>query len=551
MAAIAAAEEGASVAIVTRGYLGNSGSTFCSVSRGWGISAATRAQDPFDSPSEHLRDILDAAQGMSIPSLAKVLANEAPARLAELTEMGVPLIPVRGCHCFNRRERSVRAFDTDRTRQVLADAVRSRGVHVIEQSTVVSLLMASGRCVGVRVMREGVASSDDISSGAVVLAGGGGTGLFAFNLGDPCNIGYSYYLALTSGATLTNMEFVQFAFGLTWPVPRALFAEELFSLRPILMNGLGEDVTSRYFSREQYDELCSLRATHAPYTCACPSSAIDRAIFSEIANGRASRHGGVSLRIPQRTDEKSLDGGLAEWLEWLGGMGADLFAGDVEIAPFAQAFNGGILIDEHGRASVRGLYACGEAAAGPHGADRVGGNMMAAALVFGARAGAHAARYAVETPPARGIKGVVVGPDLGEGARLGGYGRLEQLRIIMSRACSVSRDEDQLCQALSEIDLLARNEMSSAELSLRRTDLTDGQPDNAVASADLWAALVVSKAVLASALLRRESRGGHFRQDFPKRDDVNKASRIEVQMDLSGNLVLRARWLGEPYRLPL
>jgi len=548
-AAIAAAGEGASVAVVTRGRLGNSGSSFCHLSRGWGISAATGVQDPADSPSEHLRDILDAAQGMSIPRLAEVLADEAPARLSDLAGMGVPLTPVRGCHCFNRRERSVRAFDVNMTRQVLADAVRSRRIHIIEESTVLSLLASSGRCAGVRVLEKQSDSAYDISSGAVVLASGGGTGLFSFNLGDPCNIGYSHYLALLSGATLTNMEFVQFAFGIAWPVPGALFAEELFSLRPVLTNGLGEDVTSKHFSADQYAKLCALRATHAPYTCACPSSAIDRAIYGEIANGRASRHGGVSLRIAPATGGEPPKSGLGEWLDWLRGMGADLSTGDVEIAPFAQAFNGGIVIDEHGRTSVQGLYACGEAAAGPHGADRVGGNMIASALVFGTRAGRNSARYAAETwRAARGGQGAAVAhyAPAGDGTPTEAR-HLGRLRSIMFKACSLVRDEDGLQQAIGEIDSLTRDGVTQSNSSCRgitpACDAVCGAADSARASMDLHVALTVSKVILSSALLRRESRGSHFRRDFPQ-PDAAYGGRIEVRMDPSGNLTYTAPWLG-------
>lgn len=547
MAAIAASDGGARVMMLVKGRLAQTGSTFYPLTPGWGVSAATGRADPSDSPEVHYEDIIAAAQGMCDPRLARILATEAPGRLEELEKMGILLRPVEGCHCFNRKPRSVVAYDMSNIKKVLSEEVQRRGIRVIEGCRATSLIVENGECIGVR----GIVSGDSgrvpdgggpgqpagrsitIYAPAVILATGGGGGLFKYNLTTQDVAGDGYALALRAGATLTNMEFIQISFGMVAPVWSALFTEQFFEYRPRLLNGRGEEFIERYFPRETYLEYCDLRKTHAPYTVTDPSSAIDRAIFSEILAGRGTERGGVIVDFSHLSRSELESGPLAGWLRWMKRLGADLYKDRVEIAPFVQAFNGGVVIDEQCQTTVPGLFACGEVAAGPHGADRLGGNMMASTMVFGARAGLFAAQRAGAN---RGA-GAARATQTVSAGRAGGEGRaaslLEELRQMMSLSANVIRDEEGLRRGLGVIEELEREY---------------GLVSEGPVPIDLSNALLVDKVILSAALLRKESRGGHFRGDYPARDDSQFGTRLGVRLDpeAGGRLLFRPMAASQP-----
>jgi len=195
--------------------------------------------------------------------------------------------------------------------------------------------------------------------------------------------------------------------------------------------------------------------------------------------------------------------------------GMDLEAGPVAIAPFAHAFNGGIVIDEHGRTAVPGLYACGEVAAGPHGANRVGGHMLSVLLVFGARAGRHAAESAASAPRAA--------PD---GESVASAGRLVAALNQQVNAAGPSAVRRAVQEALSPA-MIAKDEVSlgTALAELERIGGSSRPSDGAVSPTETAAALGVAnlrqmaELVVRSAQLRRESRGPHYRTDFPKEEE--------------------------------
>ncbi|NPV55024.1 MAG: FAD-binding protein [Firmicutes bacterium] len=567
-AAIAASDGGARVMMLTKGRLCQTGSTFYPLTPGWGVSAATGLADPSDSIEAHYEDIIAAAQGMCDPGLARILATEAPVRLKELEEMGILIRPVEGCHCFNRKPRSVMAYDMSNIKKVLGDEVRRRGVTVIEGCRATSIILEEGECAGVRgvmgvmggdpgggqpVKRpamQSVAQPITVYAPAVILATGGGGGLFKYNLTTRDVAGDGYALALRAGATLTNMEFIQMSFGMVAPVWSALFTEQFFEYQPRLVNGEGEEFIERYLPRETYLEYCYLRKTHAPYTVTDPSSAIDRAIFSEILAGRGTERGGIIVDFSHVPRSELESGPLGGWLRWMKRLGADLYEDRVEIAPFVQAFNGGVVIDEQCQTTVPGLFACGEVAAGPHGADRLGGNMMASTMVFGARAGSFAAQRAKVAKIAKakrrvGASRTTQTDSAGPAAPAGTPGRsgsgdaalpagavasglVEELRQMMSLSANVIRDEEGLRRGLERIEALKREYGLAPEGPVE--DAGAGTSAGDPALLDLLNALLVDKVILEAALLRRESRGGHFRSDYPTRNDTEFGTRLEVRI---------------------
>ena len=528
-ASIAAAKGGAKVILLTGRSFGYSGSSFTPLSMGWGISAATGYQDRTDSPKVHFSDIETAAAGMFIPELAEILVNEAPDFVEELKDMGIPLRPVEICTCFNTKPRAFRAYDVSAVRAVFGQQLHTRGIQVIDNCRALDLLVDDEGYRGVIAKQYGSASGNQaehilISSSTCILASGGAGGMFKYNLTTGEVMGDGHAMALRAGARLTNFEFIQFAFGVTSPMLKALFPEAFFAYCPRLINSEGVDIAAKYFTPQEYASLCEQRATHAPYTSRFDSCAIDRAIYKEIIDGRARPGGGILVDLSVRSKSELESGRLGHWVEWYKNRGVDIYYEGVEIAPFVQAFNGGILINQKGETDVKRLYACGEIAAGPHGADRVGGNMMATTMVFGTRAGKHAAELAStdkRVMSENDAKRLIGGEHTQSTGRLDYDKEILQIKQAMYDYCGIERDAKHL---------------QAAEEAL--TKMYEGLPVGQ--GFELGNCITTARAVIASALAREESRGSHYRSDYPHPDDSEFGRRIETRMDReSGQLICK------------
>lgn len=351
IAAIEARKQGVDVLIVTEGMTGRRGASFFSASPVRGIDASPEGDR--QSIETHFREIVAAGLGYADETLARILAEEAPARLRELVESaGVAPRPGRFRGCFSDHPRTVQFDNLPALQKALNHCIAVAGIRVIEECAVTKLIVKNGVIVGASgLMRDGAPIA--ISTPSVILAAGGGCGLFERTLTSPHQIGDAYVLARHAGAEVRNLRFFQIMIGTRSPginfFPLALFDDP----RTRLVDDQGNDHTDRLRA------AMALRNRHFPFTTRDASMAIDLA----------------AAEMP---------------------FFADTSMGKFALFPCAHASNGGIVIDERAETSVRGLFACGEAATGMHGADRLGGNMFSAALVFGARAGQHAALRAHE-----------------------------------------------------------------------------------------------------------------------------------------------------------
>ena len=275
--------------------------------------------------------------------------------------------------------------------------------------------------------------------------------------------------------------------------------------------------------------------THAPYTSLCPSGEIDRAVFSEISAGRGTKNGGLIADFSHVDPSEFTVGDLGEWFAWMRHIGIDFGRQQIEIAPFVQAFNGGVIIDEHCRTTVPGLFACGEVAAGPHGADRLGGNMMIGNMVFGTRAGLAASQFALsgqrdvtsyafdqvegdvlKVSPVIGLKQLKdVTPGV-TGVNVHDQILVEELKEKMSEHCSVVRTSEGLSEAIAYVESLQG---------------TAGRYANR---------LLVSQVILEAALLRQESRGGHYRPEYPVCNEQFGAP-ISARLDQESEVIVYSR----------
>ena len=523
-AALSAAESGARVVVALKGVLGSSGATAYRVSSIGGFQAATGAVDPDDTPEEHFNDIMRAAQGMCSERLARIVATEAPDALRDLIARGVELStendrPVISTGCFASRPRMHWIVGHGHSiMNVLKPEIAARGVDVRERVIGTSLLVADGACAGATLLdRQGHLVA--VRAGATVLCTGGAARLFTPSLVPPEITGDGYALAFRAGAVLANLEYIQYGFGVIHPITHLLSAH-LWCLWPDMRNGNGESFLSAYLPRGLTAEDCaSARATHYPFSSRGAERFIDIAADTELLAGRGTARGGVLLDF-RDASARIAHVPPAVGLRWqylrqtLGQHSLDPEKSPVEISVFGHAFNGGVLIDESGRSTLEGLYAAGEAAAGPHGADRLGGNMLMTSQVFGRRAGRAAAREAMSAR-CRGIDTVAVEA---EGKRLAAMHRpeaphrlgelLTRLREGM-RGVRIVRDEKSL---QSGLDAVAEGEAALATARI-------AGPGDVQHALELENLLLVARLVTSAALARRESRGSHYRSDFPERDD--------------------------------
>jgi len=530
-AAIEASRQGARVAMVMKGEFGKSGTSAARVAEAAGYNVADGLLDPADNPEEHLKDILAAAAGTCDERLARIVAEDAPETLRELERMGVPFhmdgdryLEVTGCFASRPRMHIIpghaEPIVAAQRREILA-----RGIPVHERTMITALLTQDGSCVGAVGLRED-GEVVLFRAGATILGTGGAGKLFLHNLNPPDITGDGYALGYRAGAELVNMEFMQAGPSIVHPIHNILNTW-LLALSPRLTNARGEEFLAQYLPAGWSVRQClDARSTHYPFSVYDGSQYFDIAVQKELTGGRGCRHGGVWLDLsgcrpedlpdtPRGRDVRRLYGITREYIRK--NYDVDIGEQPVEIACIGHAINGGLRIEPSGESTVPCLYAGGETAGGPHGADRLGGNMNLTCQVFGRRAG----RSAAERAQARGVPSVaadLVGAEqerllavqAGRGAL--GPGQLKRrIQECMWRYLLIVRSDAGLRACLTEVERL-RGEAAS---------LNAEGPTQLMGALEVDSLLTVAEIMARAALLRTESRGSHYREDFPQRDDAH------------------------------
>jgi fumarate reductase (CoM/CoB) subunit A len=540
-AALEAARAGAQVCLVTKGRIGVAGASAWGGADAAGFGASGLV-DPEDGPLVHERDILAAAQSMADPTLARIVAADAPRQLLFLESLGVPFMRAGDGYlatrsCFSSRPRSIKVKGHGRP---VVECLRRHllllpNVRVMEETTVTDpLLDEDGHCVGA-LASSGGGRQLHLGAAATILATGGAGRLFDANLNPADVTGDGYAFGLRAGAELINLEFMQAGFGILAPRGPGIFQYWLWDFSPALVSDAGESFLGRYVPPgRSIAELMAAKARHFPFSVSDVSRFMEIGVQSFINGERdAGREGnvwlrlsGIEARLASLPGDHNLKRMWSVSREFLLGLGVDLDSA-VRVAPCAHAMNGGLAIDQFGRTSVEGLYAIGEVAGGPHGADRLGGNMFPTGQVFGERAGLHAAAFArahrtrsEALGHAAGWGGTLLvaaqpGPD--ETSRL-----LHELQRRASRALLVVREAAPLMQFLAFVGHL-------------KTRCPVPATPNQVEFRSL---LLVAEAMATAALLREESRGGHYRSDFPERREAWDR-RIVLRLDSSGGIRTR------------
>jgi len=532
-AALAAARAGADVILADKNMVGRGGAT---VMAQMTVAAALSEQEP-DTWEDHLADTLAAGRGLCDPGLAEVLCRAAPERMREMDEWGVGWARsdghIRQVTAPGHRRRRCCYVDFLNTGPAVAGTLRKRvgrteGIRALSNVAITDLVAKGGSVRGALALALGDGAELEIEATATIIATGGLTKIYARSSASNNMAGEGYALALRAGAALVDMEFVQF-FPIGHLAPRLVGMDPImwdpfrYKLGGRLLNGEMREFIDRYGGedRGRYTATRDL-ATYA--------------IWREVEAGRGSPSGGAWLSFTH-LPEAELRTAFGPVIDRLLNNGIDLTRTPVEVAPIAHYHMGGVKVDARMCSTVTGLYAAGEAVGGAAGANRLSGNAISEALVYGEIAGREAARYAERRIGAWDAAAAEATREAREPPRTTGsspsaVALMQELRRLMWNQVGPFRNRTGLTAALERIRTMRDFELRAvcvpddSAFAIERTDWHE-----------LRSALLVAEAVAVAALAREESRGAHQRDDFPETSGRWRANQEIVQR--SGGIVSR------------
>lgn len=529
-AAVAISEAGLSVGVVSKSLLGKAHTVMAE----GGVAAAMGHLDAKDSWEVHFRDTMKSGHFINNARMAELLTTEAPARVLELeawgavfdrTPAGEIMQRAFGAHSY-RRLCHVGDHTGKELLRTLQNRVTHLGVTFYPEVIVTRLFRVGGRMAGALAYQRRDGRFLLFRAPAIVLATGGWGRLYATSSNSWESTGDGTALAFAVGAELSDMEMVQFhPTGMVWPpgVRGLLVTEGVRGEGGILLNSQGRRFMADYDAERM--ELSS-------------RDVVARAIYREVQAGRGTPHGGAWLDITARGADfinRKLPSMRAQFLAL---ADVDITRQPMEVAPTCHYMMGGVRVDpDTCTTPVSGLFAAGEVAAGLHGANRLGGNSLADLLVFGKRAGEAAAELAREAThlPAVSDRQVeaeidrVLNP-LQRGQGTNPYQLHGDLQGLMIQHAGIVRNGPSLAEGLQRL-LELRDK--SRQLAVPGGTLYNPGWNLAL---DLDALLLLGEAIIRSALERTESRGAHYRDDFPAEDAAWGQVNVVITPDESGAL---------------
>ena len=534
-AAIEAHDAGAHVLIISKSKKGDPHTV---LARG-GINAALGTMDPEDNWMVHAADTLKEGEFLADYERVEVLCKNAPDAVNELVRWGARFhreedgrLTQRffGAHTYRRT-----VFYEDWTGQeiirVLMDQVHERKIEIID-NVYITKLLKSNDVDGDGPIGEGKESNEVIGAlgintekkeivifecNSLILAAGGYTRVYSVSSSRIFeNYGEGVALAYEAEADLVDMEMVQFhPTGMVWPEKAlgTLATEAIRGEGGVLLNSRGERFMKNYDPERM--ELG-------------PRDVVARANYNEIVNGRGTEHGGVWLDITHLQMEKILDRLPTMYEQFKEIDGIDISKEKMEVGPTAHYSMGGVEVDIKCRTKIGGLFAVGEVISQIHGANRLGGNSLLDTVVFGRIAGGEAAKLIMEV---RGKRERKAGKFSSLRLNVNSQKRFDDgifvvknpvkfrndIQELMNLNAGIIREETKLKYGLERI-LNLKKEFYSKDSIMKEFEMDD-DTENVVLTWQVKSSLVVCEAIIRSALMRQESRGAHYRSDFPKLDE--------------------------------
>jgi len=564
-AAIEASAAGVKVGLLCKSLLGKAHTVMAE----GGVAAALANVDDRDSWRVHFADTMRGGQYVNNWRMAELHAKEAPDRVRELEAWGALFDRTADGRILQRNFGGHKyprlAHVGDRTGLEMIRTLQDHGIHrgldVHMEFTVVSLLLDDGRIAGAVGYERERGRFKVFRARAVVLATGGIGRAYRITSNSWEGTGDGHALAYHAGADLIDMEFIQFhPTGMIWPpsVQGILVTEGVRGEGGVLRNSQGrrfmfDDIPDNYRNQTADNPEEGWRYTQGDKNARRPPELLTRdhvarCIMREVREGRGTPHGGVYLdiswikeKLPNAPEHirKKLPSMYHQFKEL---AGLDITTTPMEVGPTTHYVMGGIKVDADTQMStIPGLFAAGECAAGINGANRLGGNSLSDLLVFGKRAGEYGAAFAkqhgatrideaqVEAATRRALEPF----DRGNAAE-NPFKIQQDLQNLMQDLVGIVRDEREMQQALAGLQ----------ELSARaaRAGVTGHREYNTGwhTAQDLGSLLAVSEAITRSAIERKESRGGHFRQDYPDKDPACATFNVSVRRGSDGAMqVLR------------
>ena len=482
------------ILLIGSGTDGVGGSTNLVASEALGINAPFNFENDGDTPDVYYQDIVETGGGLGDPALCRIIADESAARVRELIDLGL-VFEGRDGHpgqkklsgCTKARSLTCGGSTGREMVRVLRQAAVKAGVRFIYRMTVTRLLKDdTGVLSGAAGVKDGNAFL--ISAGAIVLATGGAASMFRTNVTPSTQTGDGWAMAYDAGCRFVNMEFFQIGPAVAKPHMKFIIHSHMWRMKPTLTNGLGEAFLPDYCPPAISPfEALDLKAMSYPFSVRTAAMYVDIAVFKEIMAGRTNSADGVWFDVTHIAKDELLQRAPITYQTLLAG-GIDLAKEKMPLTLAVQNFNGGIRIDENGFTGVPGLYAAGEITGGVHGSDRPGGNNLTDTQVFGFRAGVAAANFAKEPTPAR-------------------------IQYTHSDSLPTEREKELIVQ--SE-DLFYRHlTIVRSQEGLRNT-LAFIEAAAGEAKCDLLKnRLTVGRLLATAQMMRTESRGTHYREDYP------------------------------------
>jgi succinate dehydrogenase / fumarate reductase, flavoprotein subunit len=527
-AAIEAHDAGAHVLIISKSRKGDPHTV---LARG-GINAALGTMDPEDNWMIHAADTLREGEFLADYERVEVLCRNAPDAVNELVNWGARFHREKdgrltqrffGAHTY-RRTVFYEDWTGEEIIRVLIDQVSQRKIEIVDDVYITKLLKSDyvlekketaeevKGAIGIDFKKKEIVIFECKS---LILAAGGYTRVYAVSSSRIFeNYGEGVALAYEAGADLVDMEMVQFhPTGMVWPEKAlgTLATEAIRGEGGILLNSKGER-----FMKNYYPERMELG----------PRDIVARANYNEIVAGRGTEHGGVWLDVTHLSREKILDRLPTMYEQFKNIDGIDISKDKMEVGPTAHYSMGGVVVDIKCSTKIRGLFAVGEVISQIHGANRLGGNSLLDTVVFGKIAGGEAARLAKELAETKKANASELASNENNQKEFDDEVFIvkepitfrNEIQELMKQNAGIIREETKLQNGLKRI-LELKNEFYSKDNISKEFKIDDGNSEDIFLTWEVKSSLVVCEAIIRGAQMRQESRGAHYRSDFPKLDD--------------------------------